>query len=186
VNQNIVAVVFNSYAQAEEAASELRQAGVSDNAISIIARRQDETTTTDGAGDSAAEKASGAAKGAAVGAALGPLLGVAALAIPGIGPLIGAGAIAASTVPSAALAGAAIGAGAGGLVGLLTSHGLDERDAHYFESHINNGGIFVSVDTSVAAASPQLVRDILERNGGHRADTAQGMGGSSATAYPTI
>jgi uncharacterized membrane protein len=176
MNENIVAVVFNSHTQAEEAAAELRQAGVSDSAISVIAQQQGHTTSTDGAGEAVAEKAGDAAKGAVGGAVLGTLLGVAALAIPGVGPLVGAGAIAASAVPGAAATGAALGAAGGGLLGLLTGHGVDERDAKYFETHIRNGAVFVSVDTSQAGASPQAVRDILERNGGHRSEAAQGDG----------
>jgi len=170
MNSNTVAVVFNSHAQANAAADELRQAGVRDDAISVVARREGVTTNTDGAGDDTGEHMADIAKGAVGGAALGTILGIAALAIPGVGPFIGAGAIAASAVPAAAAAGAGIGAAGGSIVGFLTSHGVDEHDAEYFESHINNGGVFVSVDGTAAGLSSAAVLDILERNGGHRAE----------------
>ena len=41
------------------------------------------------------------------GAGVGTILGIAALAIPGVGPLVAAGAIASSAIPGAALTGAA-------------------------------------------------------------------------------
>ncbi|HZV83762.1 MAG TPA: hypothetical protein VFF48_02150 [Brevundimonas sp.] len=177
MNENIVAVVFNSHTQAEEAAMELRQQGVSDQSISIVAQDGGSTTQTDGAGEDVADKAGDAVKGALGGGALGAVLGIAALAIPGVGPLIGAGAIAASAAGGAAATGAAIGAVGGGLVGLMTDHGVDEHDARYFEQHINHGGVFLSVDTSQSGVSPLVVRDILERNGGHRAERSQGASG---------
>ena len=180
MNDSIVAVVFNTYAQAEEAASDLRRAGVSDSAISVIAQNQHgRTTASDGAGEAIADKAGDAAKGALGGGAVGALLGIAALAIPGVGPLAAAGAIAASAVPGAAVAGAAIGAAGGGVLGLLKDHGVDEHDASYFETQINNGGVFVSVDARASGVSAESVRDILERNGGHRADRSS-LGGSAA------
>lgn len=174
MNENIVAVVFNSHTQAEQAAMELRQQGVSDQSISIVAQDGGTTTHTDGGGEGVAEKAGDGLKGALGGGALGAALGIAALAIPGVGPLVGAGAIAASAAGGAAATGAAIGAVGGGLVGLLTDHGVDEHDARYFEQHINQGGVFMSVDTHAASVSPGVVRDILERNGGHRAERSQG------------
>ena len=62
---------------------------------------------------------------------------------------------------------------AGGLTGLLTKHGVSEEDAGYYEQRINNGGVFLSVDTSTAGLSPDQVRDILYRNGGHSSSRAK-------------
>lgn len=178
--QQTVAAVFNNHAQAEDAAADLRRLGVSDQSISLIARHEGETTTTDGAG----EKAGDAVKGALGFGALGAGLGVAALAIPGVGPLVGAGAIAASAIPGALAGGAAIGAVGGGLTGLMTKHGVDEHDARYFEQQINQGGIFLAVDTSRDGVEPGMVRDVLERHGGHRSEAGQsgstGMGASQS------
>jgi hypothetical protein len=103
------------------------------------------------------------------GAGIGALLGVAALAIPGLGPLVAAGAIASTAIPSAAAIGAGAGALAGGLTGLLKYHGVSDEDAGYYEGRINDGGIFVSVDASRGSISTESVREILTRNGGHSA-----------------
>jgi hypothetical protein len=97
------------------------------------------------------------------------LLGVAALAIPGVGPLAAAGAIAASAVPTGAGIGAALGATGGGIARMLGDHDVDRNDAEYYEEHINRGGIFVSVDTRDGNVDAERAREILSRYGGHSA-----------------
>lgn len=170
----IVSAVFDSQSEAERAIAELRSAGISDSALSVIARHEGaggdygDANTTE-----VKEKSEGLIKGVIGGGAVGALLGIAALAIPGVGPLAAAGAIAASVVPEAAAIGAGVGALAGGLTGLLTKHGVSDEDAGYYEGHINNGGVFVSVDTSQAGVDGERARDILYRNGGHSASQSR-------------
>jgi hypothetical protein len=170
MNDNLVSAVFDSQAEAERAVSELRANGVGDSAISLIAQTDGKNTSTDGSG---AEVATDVIGKTALGAGAGTLLGIAALAIPGVGPLVAAGAIAASAVPAAALTGAAVGAAAGGLSGLLTDHGVDAADADYYSQRVNNGGVFVSVDTGDAGISSEAARDILYRAGGHSSRRAK-------------
>ncbi|HEX8062506.1 MAG TPA: hypothetical protein VF535_04755 [Allosphingosinicella sp.] len=174
MNQNIVSAVFDSHSEAETAVRELRQAGVSDSALSIIARQDS------GGGDygdatthEAKEKGEGLIKGALAGGGVGALLGIAALAIPGVGPLAAAGAIAASAVPEAAAIGAGAGALVGGLSGLLKKHGVSDEDASYYEGRIQEGGVFVSVDTSDAGIDPMTAQDLLYRYGGHSASRSK-------------
>lgn len=164
MNKNLVSAVFDSRSEAERAVTELRSAGLSDSAISIVARDDGTNTTTDGGGGEATK---GFIAKTAAGAGVGTILGIAALAIPGVGPLVAAGAIATAAIPGAALTGAALGAAAGGLGALLTSHGVSEEDATYYEGRINDGGVFVSVDTSNADLTSDAASDILYRNGGH-------------------
>ena len=109
----------------------------------------------------------------ALGAGAGTLLGIAALAIPGVGPLVAAGAIASVAIPGAALTGAAVGAAAGGLAGLLSDHGVERNDADYYEQRVNDGGVFVSVNASDAGISSETARDILYRAGGHSSSQAR-------------
>lgn len=164
MNSNIVSAVFDNHSEAERAVSDLRAAGVRDNAISVIARHEGKTTEHDGDGGEVA--GSVISKGAA-GAGVGALLGIAALAIPGVGPLVAAGAIAEVAVGGAALTGTAVGAAAGGLAGLLSKHGVSDDDARYYEDRINQGGVFVSVNTSEAGLSPSDAAEMLYRAGGH-------------------
>ena len=146
MSDRIVSAVFDSEDEAQRALTELRSAGVNQDAISIIGRRGEQSSasgTVDGDDDGV--NGSGAAKGAVGGAVGGALLGIAALAIPGVGPLAAAGAIASSAIPGAAAIGAGAGALAGGLTGLLTNHGVSDEDASYYEGRIRDGGIFLSV-----------------------------------------
>lgn len=168
MNQNIVSAVFDSQSEAETAVRELRQAGVSDSALSVIARHEGAQGDYGGANThEAKEKGEGLLKGALAGGGVGALLGIAALAIPGVGPLAAAGAIAASAVPEAAAIGAGAGALAGGLSGLLKKHGVSDDDAGYYEERIHGGGVFVSVDTSAGGIDRERAQDILYRYGGH-------------------
>ena len=68
----------------------------------------------------------------------------AALAIPGIGPLLAAGPIVAT------LAGVGAGGAAGGIIGALVGMGIPEYEAKRYEGHVKNGGVLMSVhcDTS--------------------------------------
>jgi hypothetical protein len=169
MSDRIVSAVFDSRDEAERAFSELRSAGVNESSVSIIGRHG-EQSSSDRIGDDdgdAGDKAEDAGKGALGGAVAGGLLGVAALAIPGVGPLAAAGAIASGAIPGAAAIGAGLGAAAGGLTGLLTNHGVSDEDASYYEDRINQGGIFLSVDTDDAGVPPETAREILYRNGGH-------------------
>lgn len=171
---HIVSAVFDSHAEAERAVTELRSAGVSDSALSVIARRDSgDGDYGDAETHEAKEKGEGFLKGALGGAGVGALLGIAALAIPGVGPFAAAGAIAGSAIPEAVAIGAGAGALTGGLTGLLTKHGVSEEDATYYEGRINDGGVFVSVDTSDAGIDTTTAQDILYRYGGHSASRAR-------------
>ena len=173
MTNNLVSAVFDSRADAERAVTELRGLGVRDDHLSVIAQHDGKTTSHDGAGHEAKERAGGLVKGAIGGGAAGALLGIAALAIPGVGPLAAAGAIAASAVPEGMAIGAGVGALTGGLSGLLKKHGVSDEDAGYYEQYVNNGGIFVSVDTNDSGVDSERVRDILYRSGGHSSSRAR-------------
>ena len=170
MNERIASAVFDSRQEAEQALSQLRTAGIPEEAISIVGR----TESGDGSGltdndDNDGANESGAVKGAIGGAIGGTLLGVAALAIPGVGPLAAAGAIASGAIPGAAGIGAALGATAGGITGLLSNEGVSDDDSKYYEGRVNDGGYFVGVHADKAGASFASARDILTSNGGHSA-----------------
>ena len=178
MNQSIASAVFDSHSQAERAVTELRSAGVRDSDISIVAQHDGKNTSTDGAGEKTGDFVSKAALGAGAGA----LLGIAALAIPGVGPLVAAGAIAESAIGGAALTGTAIGAATGGLSSLLTKHGISDDDARYYEDSVNRGGVFVSVDSS-ASVDREQVSAILYRAGGHSSSRASGSVAGTPDGY---
>lgn len=163
-NANLSSAVFDNHDAADRAVRDLKAAGANNDNISIVAREDGETTTTDGSGKEAVKDVVG--KGA-LGGGIGALLGVAALAIPGVGPFIGAGAIASAAVGGAALTGTAIGVAAGAIAGALEDHGVSKADSEYYEDHLNKGGIFVSVDTTDSSMTVAQANDVLSRAGGH-------------------
>ena len=82
--------------------------------------------------------------GGVLGGILGLVVGVTSVVLPGsivaIGPLVGL------------LGGTAIGATAGAVVGSLRDLGLDERDAHGYQTSIEAGAILVAVHERENAA----------------------------------
>lgn len=97
------------------------------------------------AGEDVAEAAAGGAVGGAVvGGLLGVLVGLGAFAVPGLGPIIAAGPVAAG------LAGAATGAVAGGLLGALVEWGVPEEEAEYYTEAVRRGSTLVAVRATEA------------------------------------
>lgn len=163
--------IFDTHAEAERAVSELRSMGLNDSDLSVIAHHGGTTTARSGDGEITDEHHRNVLRGILGGGALGAGIGVAALAIPGVGPLAAAGAIAAAAVPEAIGVGAVLGAIGGTLNETLTKHGISEDDATYYNDRLKDGAVVVTVeDTGVDTAS---VRDILYRNGGHNASQAR-------------
>ena len=119
--------IFDSHDHATRAVNDLRSAGVRDDSISIVAHHGRKTTTTDADGNVTDEDHTNLVRGILGGGALGAGLGVAALAIPGVGPLAAAGAIAASAVPEAVGIGALAGAAFGSVNEVLKGHGVSDE-----------------------------------------------------------
>ena len=163
--------IFDTQEEAQRAVSELRSAGVSDIDLSVIARHGGTTTASTGDGEITDEHHRNVLRGVLGGGALGAGLGIAALAIPGVGPLAAAGAIAAAAVPEAAAVGAGIGALTGTMNEVLTKHGVDSEDADYYGKGLKGGGVIVTVGGSNIDAA--RAREILYRNGGHNASQAR-------------
>ncbi|MBB3112623.1 putative membrane protein [Paenibacillus phyllosphaerae] len=140
-NRKIVGV-FDNYQGAIDAIEDLKRKGYTTEEISVVAKdRDDVKEVTDDTGTKAPEGlATGAATGGVLGGVTGLLAGLGALAIPGIGPILAAGPIAAT------LTGLAVGAGAGGLVGGLIGLGIPEDEAKRYEDDIRDGRILVLVD----------------------------------------
>jgi hypothetical protein len=154
--------VFASYQEAEDALLVLRSEGFAMDQVSVIAKDSDRMEHNTQIGDvkvhDLAETThvdegakTGAATGGAVGGLTGLLVGLGTLAIPGIGPVMLAGA--AATALATTVAGGAIGAAAGGLAGALIGLGIPEDRARMYNDHVENGGYLVIVDGTVAEVS---------------------------------
>lgn len=132
--------VYDTYGQARQVVADLEAAGIRSADINLIANKYicDETARIEES--SAAGPAAGA--GAALGGTAGLLAGLGIIAIPGLGPVVAAGALMATA------AGAAAGAVTGGVVGALVSAGVPEEEADVYCEAVRRGGTLVSVRTA--------------------------------------
>jgi hypothetical protein len=146
-----VTALYDTYDAASSAVSALEAAGIAHSDISIVANNSDNWHRTDAPSESAEDAGKGAGIGAAVGGVGGLLAGLGLLAIPGVGPVVAAGWLAATAVGAAA--GAAVGGAAGGLVGALTEAGVPQSDAHVYAEGVRRGGTLVTARVEDARAS---------------------------------
>jgi hypothetical protein len=130
----------------------------------------------------AASAGRGAVAGGVIGGTAGLIAGLAGLAVPGVGPLVAAGPIAAT------LAGAGIGALAGGLIGGLRAVGVSDADAEYYAEAVRRGGALVVVKADDARAT--AIADTMRRHGAIDIDSrvaawrASGWSGFDESAQP--
>lgn len=154
--------LFDQFDDARRAVQDLRDAGFSNEDISMIARDEGGQYSRYLDADRTGEKqdiSDGAAAGAGVGAVLGGLggllVGLGALMIPGIGPVIAAGPIITT------LAGAGVGAVAGGVIGALVDLGIPEEHANYYAEGVKRGGTLVVLRANDDQAD--MAADIMNR-----------------------
>jgi uncharacterized protein (TIGR02271 family) len=175
--RSAVVGVFRDRSEAEKAVEELKRAGFRDDQIGFVTRRDDGAGTAGTATDrdtAGTDRTTGAATGAVAGGVLGAVIGAgAALLIPGIGPVLAGGILA------AALGGAAIGAAAGGLIGALTGLGIPEEEAEYYNTEFESGRTIVTVK---ADGRYQEAYDILHRFGAYDYRGREAMASAAGAA----
>ena len=136
--------LFDDGGTAREVVRALEEAGFARDRVSLVSKSAgggaEVTYVEEDGREQVEDMAKGAGTGAAIGGAAGLLLGLSALAIPGIGPVLAAGPLA------AAIAGAGVGATAGGLISGLKRLGVEDDDADKYAEGIKRGGTLVSVD----------------------------------------
>jgi len=131
-----VSKVYDSYAQARAAVDALEKAGYSAADVSLVANKYVSAEYADV--DEVSDTAKGAGIGGAVGGGAGLLAGLGLIAIPGLGPVVAAGWLAATAV------GVAAGAATGGIVGALVDAGVDREHADVYSETIRRGGTLVT------------------------------------------
>lgn len=154
MSQTVIAL-FDRYEDAARGVRALEEGGIAYRDISLVAnegsaRQVIPMGTTD---DASTGAGTGLAVGSALGGGAGLLAGLGLVAIPGLGPMIAAGWLAATA------AGAAAGAAAGGIIGALTGAGLSDEDAHVYAEGLRRGGTLVTV--RVDDEQEQTARAIL-------------------------
>ncbi len=159
-SRRTVVGVFDGPNHAEMALNELKNTGFRPDQVSVVARENRETQEmVENTGMGGAAAGTGAVLGGITGGIVGWLVGIGALAIPGIGPIVAAGALA------TALGGAAVGAAAGGLLGALVDLGIPEDEARGYEESVRGGRILLTVNADNAAQAQQA-HDLFSRHGG--------------------
>lgn len=163
--------LFRDHTEAQAAIHDLENEGFQRSDISLLARgaasgNVDADTEPDG---------SGTMKGAAIGGFAGAALGLAALAIPGIGPVLALGPLA------AALTGAGVGAAAGGMLGALSDMGVPEHESAYYEDAIRKGGSLIAVHAGEDTA--EKAQSVLDRHGALDVHETESKDTESAANY---
>jgi len=132
--------VFDDRGQAENSMNEIRDAGITEDEISVIAKegivRGDEGENNGITGGISR----GATTGGTIGGLAGLIAGAGALTIPGIGPIVAAGPIAAGLT----------GVAAGGITGSLVDMGIPEDRGEYYENEVKKGSIIATVEADRA------------------------------------
>jgi len=166
--EKLVTGLFMDSDQAGEAVAELKQKGYTKD-ISFISRdfKDGEVKSHQVKEDITEGAATGAATGGVIGGLAGIAAGAVSLVVPGIGPLVIAGPLAAAW----GLTGSALGALAGGLVGALVDAGIPKKEAERFKERIVAGDVLVAVTTDgehVDEVSEILDQhDVLDSTTGH-------------------
>jgi hypothetical protein len=154
----VVFALFDDPSSAAAAARELRALGVPQERVSIVARSHDD--------EGAIARASGASPGSEIedsstasqlGELSAHLFAAIALVMPGIGPIVADG-------PLAAGLGEAAGHLAGGVARTLERAGFTHAEAQRWESSIKGGSVLVGAHVSQPFVS--RVQDALARTGG--------------------
>lgn len=164
VTTHTVVGFFGSRQQAETAINSLISHGFSRDTISVVATEETSTAAPKVGPVPETGSTSDTAEKAVIGGMAGFIVGIAALAIPGVGPVIAAGPLA------AALTGAAAGAATGGLIGIMTDDGIPQREAERYSKAIRAGHVMVTLRTPEDRAASAA--DLLEQNGATGIDDA--------------
>jgi len=149
--------VYDTYAQARNAVAAVEAAGVPTSEVSLVANKyvSDTYANVDDVSKASEGAGTGAGIGGAVGGGAGLLAGIGMLAIPGLGPVVAAGWLAALAV------GAAAGAATGGIVGALIGAGISDEHAHVYSESVRRGGTLVSVRVNDHEAA--RIQAVLDR-----------------------
>ncbi len=140
--------VYEDLETAVAAVEALQQEGIDPNHITLITSNRDPERTDRLAEEQlvnvqVSDKEQSAAEGAVKGGVLGGLTGLAtgliAVAIPGIGPVLALGPLA------AAITGGAVGAASGSLLGALVESGVSDRDARLYMESVARDHTLVAV-----------------------------------------
>jgi hypothetical protein len=160
--RTIAVGLFDDPMDAWDALHDLRKAGFSAEQIGVAALQAPEIEDDERALRDLhrihVDETTGILAGGVLGGLAGWLIAASAVAVPGLGALIAAGALV------GAVGGAGIGAAAGGLIGLLVEHGFSHEEAKYYHERVHLGAALVTVRDPARA---EEARTIMHQHGAH-------------------
>jgi hypothetical protein len=159
----LVIAMFPELPQVAAAARQLHGAGVAPDQLSIISRNHDEESDYAAQiGGTPGAEIEDSRTAARFGELSGYLLAAIALVLPGIGPIVAAG-------PLAAGLGEAAGHVAGGIATALRGAGIPEDRAEALQAAVENGAILLAVHT--VHARVDVIESILRSAGATEIET---------------
>ena len=161
--------VYSDYAAAEATVRDLKAAGLGDSHIGIVASNVEgwhapgggdvdpkHDKDRDGKDDRAEGAVTGGGLGAIAGGAAGTAVGLGMFAIPGVGPVVAAGWLAALA------SGAVAGGVTGGIIGALVESGTSKENAELYAEALRRGGAIVTA--RVADADEVRYAAVMDRS----------------------
>lgn len=156
----LIVGLFDTAAAAATAARELRTLGIPQERVSIVARTHDEEgSLARAAGATPGSELEDSRPAGRLGELSAHLLAAVAVGLPGIGPIVADG-------PLAAGLGEAAGHVGGGIVKTLEAAGIPADAAESFERRIIEGAILIGAHVDATRVS--AARDVLSRAGATR------------------
>jgi hypothetical protein len=168
VSHSLALGLFPSAAQAAAATGALHAAGFTRESISVVARSHAEAVALARAMDaSPGVEIEDSRPAARLGELSAVVIAAAAVALPGVGPIVAVG-------PLSAEFGEAAGHLAGGLANVLSKAGVDHARAHSWQTAVAAGHLLVGVHVDSARAAP--VEALLREHGAEAVELARWEG----------
>ncbi len=164
--RQLVLATFAEQGRAGAAVHALRTRGIPDDNISVVVRHgEPEVTPEEMAALDREAEATGTdvAIGSVAGGLAGFVAGLALFSIPGLGPFLGVGVLAAT------LGGAALGSAVGERAAHLSTLGVPDERAERYHSALEAGNVIVAI-TAPDAETVMAAREVLAINGAEEID----------------
>ena len=152
--------VFDDRWAAEEAVNALHHSGFGHDQVGFVIRGTDAIRGGMIVDTIGTKDGRGAAAGAMTGGMIGGVLAAAvSLLIPGVGPIVAGGVLAAF------FGGAIAGTAVGGILGAMAGLGISEEEAKFYEREFNEGRAIVAVNAEDRGG--QATQILVEHGGKH-------------------
>ena len=161
MKKHFVVAVYNDVEKAKATVHRLLEAGVKKRSISVVGKSNEEEIEEVELEKTNSDVLVWGAQGALWGGLLGLLLGGVLFVVPGFGPIVGVGPVAAAL--AGMLGGAMTGAAALGLADALIEWGMGEIEAKRFEKLVEENKVLVVVHGD--EADVQHAETVLKESG---------------------